>query len=63
MLKKRKQKELLREKNEVWSKLPSSLSAVLYVRVMQSTSIGKNDTLNYKERPFFLLFGTNRVMR
>jgi len=33
------------------------------VCVMQSTSIEKNDTLNYIEKTFFLLFGTNRVMR
>ena len=43
-------KRKLKEKNEESSKLPSSLSSMC---MMQSTSIEKNDTLNYIERLFF----------
>jgi hypothetical protein len=55
----KKEKTQRKERSE--QQIAVIIIVYVYVCVMQSTSIGKNDTLNYIER-LFLLFGTNRVM-
>jgi hypothetical protein len=52
MLKKKKKELIVKEKNEEREQ-QIAVIIIVYVCVMQSTSIGKNDTLNCIEKTFF----------